>query len=271
MPTAAAPTLSDEDIAELIDLLGDADSVELKLSVPERQQRSAVAALGLDPLDAQVRLVHFFDTPGPGARARPGSSCAPGASRARATTRWSSCGRSSRRSCRRTCAGRRASSSRSTRCRAASSARASLKGVPKAPGVRETLLAGRPLRKLFSKEQRAFYAEHAPDGHRARRPRRCSGPIFVLKLKGIPPGYGRKLVVELWLYPDGSRILELSTKCATDEMFQVAVETRAFLVERGRRAVGRAADQDAQGARVLLRARGLSRGARGGVGYRLAS
>ena len=39
------------------------------------------------------------------------------------------------------------------------------------------------------------------------------GPIFVLKLKFAPRGFDRKLVAELWLYPDNSRILELSTKC----------------------------------------------------------
>jgi hypothetical protein len=37
----------------------------------------------------------------------------------------------------------------------------------------------------------------------------------------------------MWIYPDGSRILELSTRAKTNEMFQVAAETRAFLVERG--------------------------------------
>ena len=41
------------------------------------------------------------------------------------------------------------------------------------------------------------------------------------------------MVVELWLYPDGTRILELSTKCAPAEAFQVAAESRAFLTERG--------------------------------------
>ena len=41
------------------------------------------------------------------------------------------------------------------------------------------------------------------------------------------------MVAELWLYPDGSRILELSTKCAPREAFQVAVEARAFLTGRG--------------------------------------
>jgi hypothetical protein len=37
----------------------------------------------------------------------------------------------------------------------------------------------------------------------------------------------------MWLYPDGSRILELSTKCAAAEMFQVVAEARAFLTGRG--------------------------------------
>jgi hypothetical protein len=36
----------------------------------------------------------------------------------------------------------------------------------------------------------------------------------------------------MWLYPDNSRILELSTKCAPREAFQVAAETRAFLEGR---------------------------------------
>ena len=43
--------------------MDDSDSVELKLTVPEADQRSAVQALGMDPLDAQIRQVFFFDTP----------------------------------------------------------------------------------------------------------------------------------------------------------------------------------------------------------------
>ena len=57
--------------------------------------------------------------------------------------------------------------------------------------------------------------------------------MLVLKLKFAAKGYGRKLVAELWLYPDNSMLLELSTKCAPAEAFQVAAETRAFLAERG--------------------------------------
>jgi hypothetical protein len=37
----------------------------------------------------------------------------------------------------------------------------------------------------------------------------------------------------MWLCPDNSRILELSTKCAPSEAFQVAAESRAFLADRG--------------------------------------
>jgi hypothetical protein len=59
------------------------------------------------------------------------------------------------------------------------------------------------------------------------------GPIFVLKLRLEPPELGRRLVAEMWLYPDGSRILELSTRCLTTEAFQVAAEARAFLAGHG--------------------------------------
>ena len=55
--------LSDEDRASLLALIEGADSVELKLTVPEADHVSAVASLGIDPLDAQIRQVFFFDTP----------------------------------------------------------------------------------------------------------------------------------------------------------------------------------------------------------------
>ncbi len=38
-----------------------------------------------------------------------------------------------------------------------------------------------------------------------------------------PKDFYRRVTVELWLYPDGSRIFEISTKCRPDEAFQVAV------------------------------------------------
>src|SRR3954451_17479993 len=64
MAATATPTaMSDERLVELLSLMRDADSVELKLTVPEASQRSGIAALGMDPLEAQIRQVFFFDTP----------------------------------------------------------------------------------------------------------------------------------------------------------------------------------------------------------------
>jgi hypothetical protein len=109
---------------------------------------------------------------------------------------------------------------------------ASFKGSARAGAVREVVAGDRPLRKLFSKEQRAFFAAHAPEGV-GLDSLAVLGPINVLKLRFSPRGYERKLVAELWLYPDGSRILELSTKCAPSEALNVAVEARGFLAGRG--------------------------------------
>ena len=56
-------TLSDDDVARVMELIKDSDSVELKLTVPEAEHRSTVSALDIDPIDAQIRQVFFFDTP----------------------------------------------------------------------------------------------------------------------------------------------------------------------------------------------------------------
>jgi CYTH domain len=62
-PKAMTHTLTDEQLGELLELMADADSVELKVTVPESDQYSVAAALGMDPLEAQIRQVYFFDTP----------------------------------------------------------------------------------------------------------------------------------------------------------------------------------------------------------------
>ncbi len=63
MPTKRVPTLSAEQLSEVLTLMKGADSVELKLSVPDADQRSVVDALEMDPVGAQIRQVAFFDTP----------------------------------------------------------------------------------------------------------------------------------------------------------------------------------------------------------------
>ena len=228
-PRTKERVLSDEDVARVIALAKHVDSVELKLSVPEADQRAVVTALGLDPLDAQIRQVFFLDTPdltlsehGVVVRAR----------------RVQQKGDDSVVKLRPVVPSElpdvvRRSSAFGVELDAMPGGfvcSASMKGAP--TGVREAMAGNRRLRKLFTKEQRAFYAEHAPDGL-GLDDLSVLGPIFVLKLKFAPAGFGRKLVAEMWLYPDGARILELSTKCAPSETFQVAAEARAFLSEKG--------------------------------------
>jgi hypothetical protein len=220
-----------EDLEQMVSLASGADSVELKLTVPEVQQRSAVAALGLDPLDAQIRLVCFFDTPdltlnkaGVIVRAR-------------------------------RVQGREDDSVVKLRPVVPAELPEELRRSPglvveldAMPGgyvcsatlknrlgesdVKRRVRGKRPTRKLFSKQQRAFYDQHAPEGL-GLDDLTLLGPIFVLKLNSTPPDFKRKLTTEMWLYPDGSRILELSTKCAPPEMVQVALEARAFLTGLG--------------------------------------
>jgi hypothetical protein len=109
---------------------------------------------------------------------------------------------------------------------------ATLKATLRPTDVRATIAGERPIRKLFSKEQRELFASRAPDGI-GLDDLTVLGPLMVLKLRFAPEDLGRRVVAEMWLYPDGSRILELSTRCATTEAFEVAAEARAFLASQG--------------------------------------
>jgi hypothetical protein len=225
------PAIADSELPRLLALLEEVDGVELKLTVPEAEHRSTAAALGLDPLDAQIRQVFFFDTPdlrldrhGVVVRARrvqrsPGDTVV----KLRPVV----------------------PSEVPVRLRRSRDfgievdampggfvCSASMKGSVDAADVLQAVAGERTLRSLLSKPQRAFYAEHAPPGIELDD-LSVLGPIFVLKAKSTPKGFGRKLVAELWLYPDNTWIFELSTKCASSEAFQVAAEARAFLMERG--------------------------------------
>jgi hypothetical protein len=223
--------LTDTQLQEVLALTRRADSVELKLTVPDSERRSTVTALGMDPLDAQIRQVFFFDTPelalnthGVVVRAR----------------RVQGRGDDTVVKLRPIVPGDLPPSLRKAKTMVVEVdampggyvCSASLKGALASPQVRQVAAGDRAIRKLYSKEQRAFYAAHAPEGV-GLDDLSILGPITVLKLKFSPAGYGRRLVAELWFYPDGSRILELSTKCAPGEGFQVAAETRAFLARKG--------------------------------------
>ena len=225
------PSLSSEQFEELSALIKDADSVELKLTVPEGQQRSTVASLGLDPLDAQIRQVFFFDTPdltlnghGLVVRAR----------------RVQKKGDDSVVKLRPVVPSELPASLRATpgfgvevdAMPGGFVCSASMKRALDGTAVKSVVYGDKKLRKLFSKDQRAFFTEHAPEGV-TLEDLTVLGPIFVLKLRFTAEQLAQRLVAELWLYPDGSRILELSTKALPSQAFQVAAEARAFLMERG--------------------------------------
>jgi hypothetical protein len=228
---AEARRLSDAEVAQLLELSKGVDSIELKVTVPASAHRATIRGLPLDPVEAQPRQVFFFDTPdlaldkaGVIVRARriqggrgdtvvklrpvvPAElpdeirrlptfnveiDVIPGGF---------------------VCSG-------------------SAKGRTTGEAVRQALSGAIPLRKLFSKDQRKYFKQHAPAGIDLDSLVPL-GPTFLLKSQFEPKEMGRRIVAELWFYPDGSRILELSTKCSPNETFQVAQEARAYLLSRG--------------------------------------
>ena len=50
-PGTVTTKLSDQELSELLALIGDADSVEMKLTVPLSDRSRAGAAWGVDPFD----------------------------------------------------------------------------------------------------------------------------------------------------------------------------------------------------------------------------
>ena len=79
---------------------------------------------------------------------------------------------------------------------------ASLKGTLPPTVVHEAVSGQRPISKLFSKPQRAFFAEHAPSGL-GLDDLAVLGPIFVLKVKLQPKELDRRLVVDVRRKSDG--------------------------------------------------------------------
>ena len=231
MPDTGSPTLSTEQVAQLLRLLRRVDAVELKLSVADADRRSAVAALGMDPLDAQIRQVVFFDTPdlaldqhGVVVRVRriqrkSGDSVVK--LRPLVPDQLPLAIRKSREL-----------SVEVDAMPGGFVCSGSMKAQRGNARIKAALAGGEPIRRLFTKQQHAFLSDHVPEGV-GLDDLAVLGPINVLKLKFSPEGFGRGLVAEQWTYPDGSRILEFSTKCEPTETFDVAAEARAFLAGRG--------------------------------------
>jgi hypothetical protein len=223
--------ISAEGLVEALRLGQASDAIELKLSVPAPEHRATIKSLGLDPVEAQPRQAYFFDTP------------SLDLSKAGLVLRA------------RRIQGGKADTVIKLRpvdpatvdpeLRRSASFKveldvvpggfvcsASFKGVCSGKEVLEMTAGELPLKSLFSKEQRAFYKANAPAGLKMSS-LVTLGPTFLLRAKHTPKDFPRGVTVEMWLYPDGSRILEVSTKCMPAEAFKAAAEFRDFLTKCG--------------------------------------
>jgi hypothetical protein len=219
--------LSTEQLVGVLRLLKGADRAELKLRVADGDVRSAMVALGMDTLDAQVREVVCFDTPdlqlqrrglvvsAHRTRGQPGDSVV----KVRPIVPE------------RLPAALRKAPGFGVEVDAMLGGfvcSGSMKAEVDGRDVKAVVLGRRPIRALFTEAQRAFYATCAPEGVDLGD-LVVLGPVLVSRPTFSPDGYEGRLLAEVWRYPDGTHLLELSMECRRAEAFDVAAEARAFL------------------------------------------
>ncbi len=223
--------LNEAQLSELLKEVGRSDSVELKLTVPDSGLRSAVDTLNLDPLDAEMRQVIFFDTPDlalyshgvvlRGRRMQRGAGDT--VVKLRPLPQDLLFGKEER---------PKGLTVEVDAMPGGFICSGSMKGTTTSSAVRKVARGDAKIGSIFSKAQKNFFRQHAPNNLRMRD-LSLLGPITLLKLKFNPKKLGQSMVAELWLYPDGSRILELSTKAAPSAAFDVAAEARSYLNDHG--------------------------------------
>jgi hypothetical protein len=98
--------------------------------------------------------------------------------------------------------------------------------------VEQAMARQRPLRALFSKPQLRLLEAHLPRQARIDD-LAVFGPVDARQCKLVPDGLGGTLLAEQWTFPDGSRILELSTRCPPDATLRVAARMAAVLHAHG--------------------------------------
>jgi hypothetical protein len=229
--TTGHALLTPSQLRDVTRLLADADSVELKVTVPDAGRRAVADQLGMDVLDAKIRQVFFFDTAllelndhGLVVRARriqgrsgdvvvkvrPFDVAAGPPSFVRGDRFVTEIDAMP--------GGFVCSGSLS---------------VPVDNGrVLDVYHARTSLRRLLTKTQRALFKAYKPSATDLDE-LLVLGPVNVLKLRFGDPAKRRRMVAELWFYPDGSRILELSTKCRPVDAVKVAEQTRSRLTAAG--------------------------------------
>ena len=241
------------EIAELLATMSASDSVELKVTVPPDEHRTTIASLAIDPVEAQPRQVFFFDTP---------------------DLRLNQAGVVVR--ARRIQGGRgdtvvklrpvvpeelppelRRSPSFNVEVDVLPGligvCSASLKGRASGDEIRDAVRGDTPLRKLFSKDQRAFYKQHAPADIDLDA-LQVLGPTFILKSRvpgdlDRPPIRRGGLVLPRW-NPDPRAVDQMPAERGRDRGAPGPDVSRR---PRHQRRSRHAADEDQDGPRVLRR------------------
>ena len=225
----ALASMTRDQLLGMMSELSGVRSIELKLNVPA-DQRMSLRPLGIDPLQAKIRQVTFFDTPeltlfknGLVVRARRTQSADDDTVVKLRPAKPSELSP-------------KVLASKNLKIemdvtRTSYVVSASLKGNRGAGAVLKATAGDRPLSRLFTKEQRALFADHSPDvGWDDLVP---LGPIYILLLKFVPTGFSRRITFEQWNYPGEVPLVELSTKTTPGNGIEVAEETAAYLRSHG--------------------------------------
>ncbi|OAA25864.1 CYTH domain-containing protein [Frankia sp. EI5c] len=223
--------LPDSELDRLLALAGEADRVELKLVVPTDAHESTCVALGVDFARARRQRVLYLDTPdralhrnGAVARLR---SIAGGSDDAVVKLRPL------------------VPTDVPRRLRRSKDFVIEVDGMPGyyvcsgalrarlgTDDVARVMTRSRPPHRLFTRPQLRLLAARLPAGF-AVEDLMMFGPVDARRAKIRPEGLGRRLFVERWTYPDGSRLLELSTRCAPAEALPVAARAADVLRRHG--------------------------------------
>jgi len=224
--SAADRFLKTKETSDVLGILKASTSIEIKVTIPF-DNRDILRSLGFDPVDAEPRQVYFFDTPDLAlnkaglivrARRRPGG-------RGDTVVKL--------RPVHPQMVDRKLFANKLFKVEVdvlhgGYVCSASAKGKCTSKDVYEVTEARQPLKSIFNEEQREFFRAHAPEDLKLSKLVGL-GPVFMLCMKTQPKEFDREMTVELWLYSDGSRTLELSTKGPPDEAFDLGAKFRSFL------------------------------------------
>ena len=209
-----------------LDQLEDVDRVELKWAVADGVLDALLGAVELDALESEIRQVYYFDTSdltllrhGVVLRARHlqrGESDLVAKLRpvvpAEVSEKW------------------RATSGFTIEAEVAPGLdmyTAALKCFRRQGHLQETLGGQRTVQALFSKRQRAMLRECGA-AKIAWPSLQAHGPVSVLRVRGAAQRLGLRVVVELWRYPDGSSIVEVSTKVPPSDLAEASARLSAL-------------------------------------------